>query len=88
MDQELNKSLTVDTANTQTVKIKDWNFVKEHCGFINPLPEMEQYCGKEARILECVFSAHDSSHLNIYTIFEDGGKYWWAQEWFENPEES
>ena len=72
----------------QTVKIKDWDYIKSHPSFMNPVPDMEQYCGKEANILECVFSTNDPNMPNVYSIFEDGGKYWWTQDWFENEEDS
>ncbi len=70
----------------QKVRIKDWDFIQKNAKTVNPVPEMEQYCGKEVTIVDCVVPSVDGIVPGIYTIFEDGGKYWWLQDWMENIE--
>ena len=69
------------------VKIKDWDFIQAHAGFVNAVPDMKSYCGQIVTITECVVPSISENTPCIYTIFEDNGKYWWSQEWFENIEE-
>lgn len=76
-----------DKSETQFVHIKDWDYVQEHNRFVTAVPDMEPFCGKDATIIEIVTSSPAPGIPTIYSIFEDGGKYWWSQEWLENIEE-
>lgn len=73
--------------NFQTVKIKDWNYIKKHNKFISAVPEMEPFCGKNATIVDTIAVSPTPEIPSIYSIFEDGGKHWWSQEWLENVED-
>lgn len=72
------------TFGSQCVKIKDWDYIQEHNRFVSAVPDMEQFAGKDATIIETIAESPSPNIPNIYTIFEDGGKYWWSQEWIEN----
>ena len=76
------------TGEVHKVMIKDWNFVQEHNKFVSAVPDMEPFCGKEATIIGFVVESPVPELPNIYTIFEDGGKYWWCQEWLEKKEDA
>ena len=73
--------------DAQRVKIKDWNYIQEHNKFVTVIPEMEPFCGKDATIVKVAAFSPSPEIPSIYYIFEDGEKYWWSQEWFENVEE-
>ena len=73
--------------DAQKVKIKSWDYIQSHADVVNPVPEMEPFCGKEATIVECVVPQFVSQYPAIYSIFEDEGKFMWSQDWFENIEE-
>ena len=81
------ENITADASQIVKVKIKDWDFIQSHSSPVNPVPDMEPYCGRIVTITECVVPSISENTPGIYTIFEDNGKYWWSQEWFENPEE-
>lgn len=68
----------------QKVKIKSWEYIQQHSNILNPVPEMEQFCGKEATILDCTMPSLAPHLPSFYSINEDGGKYMWSSEWFEN----
>ena len=38
--------------NAQKVKIKDWEYINSHVSFVNPVPEMEPWCGKTVTIAD------------------------------------
>jgi len=73
--------------NAQKVKIKDWKFINSHVSFVNPVPEMEPWCGKTVTLADCLTPAIIEGLPAIYSILEDEGKFMWDQEWLENVEE-
>ena len=73
--------------DVQKVKIKDWSYVQSHNKFVTAVPDMEPFCGKTATIVDIIAGSMSEELPTIYSIFEDGGKYWWSQEWLENADE-
>ena len=70
----------------QKVKIKDWDFIVSHAACVNPVPDMEPFCGKPATIANCVIEQISPDYPAIYSILEDEGKFMWAGDWLENAE--
>lgn len=73
--------------NVQKVKIKDWNYIQEHNKFVTAVPDMQEFCGRTVSIVDVIAQTPSPDIPTIYSIFEDGGKFWWSQEWLENVEE-
>lgn len=71
----------------QKVKIKDWEYIQKHADPVNPVPEMEQWCGKTVTIADCIVPQITENLPAIYSILEDEGKFMWSQDWMENAEE-
>ena len=70
--------------DAQRVKIRGWNYIQEHNKFVSAVPDMEPFCGKEVTIVRCIAESPAPNIPSVYLILEDGAKYWWSQEWFEN----